>query len=79
MRVRSIVSVKSLNGAATCGREVSRRLAEVRRVADLRRARGIAVVHSHLTRANNFAVGLHLLHRFSGVVRAHANHFQLHN
>ena len=52
--------------------------AEVRRVADICRAEGIEVVHSHLTRANNFAAALHLLHRFPSAAHAHANHFQFH-
>ena len=55
-----------------------RSLAEVRRVARICREAGVQVIHSHLTRANNFAALLHVLHRFPSVAHAHANHFQFH-
>lgn len=55
-----------------------RSLAEVRRVAQICRAENVQVVHSHMTRASNFAAALHLLHGFPSVVHVHSNHFQFH-
>ncbi len=53
-------------------------LAEPRRVADICRREGIAVAHSHLTRAHNFCLWARALGGPPVVAHAHSHHFQLH-
>ena len=53
-------------------------LGELRRVADFCRAESIQLVHSHLTRASNFAALLQILHGIPSLAHLHANHPQLH-
>lgn len=53
-------------------------LGELRRVADFCREESIQLVHSHLTRASNFAALLQLLHGIPSLAHLHANHPQVH-
>lgn len=53
-------------------------LDELRRVADFCRAESIGLVHSHLTRASNFAACLQLAHGIPSLAHLHANHPQVH-
>ena len=53
-------------------------LTELKRIAEFCKANKIEVVHSHLTRANNFGAMLRLLHGIPSVGHAHGNHFGLH-
>jgi len=53
-------------------------LVEPRRVADICRREGIAVAHSHLTRAHNFCLWMRALGGPPVVAHAHSHHFQVH-
>lgn len=53
-------------------------LREADRVAAICRTEGVDVVHSHLTRAGNFAALLRARHGVPSVAHLHANHPQLH-